>query len=240
MTIATLAQWYYLIFLLPLGVSLFLLVLTSLRGGAKHGGHSHGGHSHMGHHGGGHAAHGHHTHQTLAGGPKHVTAKAGVSGAKIASQTDFAGMMLAIIGIGRVPVPLFLQMFALFWGALGTVANQMLLAPIEDPSLFQVLPSILIGLVGGLVGARFAAEMMVRLTPQMETSVVSQEGLYGLRGRVAFPVTDTGGRVLIYDENQTIHDERCRVAPGKQTIEKGRTVLVIDRDPDGLLLVEEI
>jgi hypothetical protein len=241
MTAALLLQWHYLIFLLPLGVAVLLLVLSTLRLGAHrvggHGGH----HTHASGH---HHSHGSVRHaggqaKTAHGWAQHgrgVTGKNGDRGEGVSA----LGLLLTLIGVGRAPLPIVLQMFCLCWGVAGILANQILLPNVTNPTFAQALPSLGAAFWLGLIGARIGAEIFGQVMPREESSVVSRDSLFGMTGRVVFPVTETGGRVHVYDENNTLHDEPCRVSPGQAAIAKGRSVLVADRDEKGVLVVEEL
>lgn len=248
----TLLQWHYLIFLLPLGTALLLLLLSSLRLGhhSGHGGHGHIGvhghavvHSHAAPHtahaGGAHtgSAHGHaHPHGAAAqsGGNAHQTA----NGTKENIITP-AGLLLGLLGFGRAPAPMVLEAFCIAWGLCGFWANEFFLRT-PTPSLLQVLPSLGIALVGGTAGSRLAAELLSRVLPQEESCAVSQQELFGLTGAIAFPVSEEAGRIHIYDSFGTLHDEMCRVPAGHPPIEKGHRAIVVDMDTQGRLIVEEI
>jgi hypothetical protein len=78
-----------------------------------------------------------------------------------------------------------------------------------------------------------------RLLPRAETKVISRKALFGLTGRVLFTVTENGGRIRVYDEHNTMHDEACRVPAGQPAIPKGRHARIVDVDAEGHLLVEE-
>lgn len=223
MKLTTLLQWHYLIFLLPFGVAALLLALSSVRGGGGRGGpgrHHHGARQQP--------------HRSHSGAPRAVRGRAGGSGNAVAT------LVGALTGVGRAPLPLVLSAFFLAWGFAGYAANQSLLHDVSDPSPGRVLPSVLIALAAGLIGGRIAAEIVARLIPSEESAVVSRDALYGLTGRVTFPVTPTGGRIRVYDEHGTLHDESCRVAETDAPLAKGSAVLVIDRDARGCLIVEEL
>jgi len=133
-----------------------------------------------------------------------------------------------------------IQAFFLVWGLAGSFAIQLMLRNVTQPTLAQMVPIMGVAAGCGIVGARAASELISRLMPQDESSVVSREGLYGLKGKVAFPVTESGGRIMVYDDYGSLHDESCRVTPGHPPIEKGRRAMVMDRDASGYLLVEEV
>src|SRR6266568_2752942 len=55
------------------------------------------------------------------------------------------------------------------------------------------------------------------------------------------PVSETGGRVHVFDQFRTLHAEPARVTPGQAPIEKGTEVIVASMDPDhGYLIVEPL
>jgi hypothetical protein len=253
-----LLQWHYMIFLLPFGVSTLMLLLSSVRLGHHHGGqghvgtHGHGLHGHgaahtahapSGAHGGHAQGHGHHH----AAGAAH---RHGSAGHKGGSDRDTAkttrnnaafpvGVLMGALGVGRAPWPILAQSFGIAWGFCGYWANQ-LFVHTPMPTLGQVAPSLGVALAGGLLGTRMSAEIFSHLLPQEETFVVSRNSLFGLTGRIAFAASDSAGRIHIYDEHGTLHDEMCRVASGHPPIEKGRNALVVDMDLQGHLIVEEV
>ncbi|HEX5322144.1 MAG TPA: hypothetical protein VFW40_00055 [Capsulimonadaceae bacterium] len=254
MTTATLLTWHYLVFWLPMMASAFLMLLSSMRlghhHGVRHGAHghtaghphiaAHGGHSHGGGvHRGGIPSHQHSTavahHSADAGSAKEAQ---GAQNALVHTGHTPANVVLGLIGAQRAPLPIVLQSFFLIWGFCGFWANRVLIHT-PDPSVLQVLPSLGIALVAGAFGARATAELVARVLPPDETAVLSREGLFGLTGKVTFPVTQTSGRIFVYDEYGTLHDESCRVAAGHPPIEKGNSAIVIDVDEKGYLIVKE-
>ena len=254
---AVLLNWHYLIFLVPCSLAALMLLLSSLHSGHRHGldaGHGHvgiGGHAAV-HAGAGHhiaaASHGSTTHGHVHPGAhdsaRHHEAadRSGESDRRTTGDHGATPMhtLLGILGIGRAPLPIIVEAFFLVWGLSGCLLNQILLKGVASPSLLQALPVMGIAAACGLVGARVVAEMLGRLMPQEESLVVSRQELYGLKGKVAFPVSETTGRIMVYDDHGSLHDESCRVAPGHPPIERGHKAMVLDRDARGNLVVEEI
>ena len=112
------ARWYYMIYLLPGGLALFLLLASSLGHGMHHGHHGH-----QGHHGTG-------TGQLQAGplrtGPLRTgSVRAGPvrHGAPTASAHK-APFLPAFFGLGRVPVLLVWGSALLGWGITGFWGTQ--------------------------------------------------------------------------------------------------------------------
>jgi hypothetical protein len=252
-----LLQWQYLIYLLPLAISALLLLLSSLRlghrGGQGHGirlhapagghGHSgmqgHGGLGRFGHHGQGGAAHGPRLHHAPAVRARVGKVEVQRHGENKENLTVSTNLMLQITGADRAPLAMIIEAFCLVWGVVGYWANQYTVQA-ANPTFRQMLPSLGIALGGGIIGARIAAEIIARVMPQDESQDVSRDGLFGLTGRIAFPVSDSAGRIHVHDEHGTLHDETCRVAPGHGCIPKGHKALVIDMDAQGRLIVEEV
>jgi hypothetical protein len=218
MDATVLLQWHYLIFVLPFAVAALMLLLSATHLGHHAGSHSHGpanAHSHSGssnHHNG-----------------KHDSAR----------DHGAVSTLAKLLGAGRAPLIMVLEAFCLGWGFTGFWANELLLHT-PNPPFLAVLPSLAAAAFGGLVTARVGGVVVTRLLPADETFVVSRNALFGTVGTVTFPVTQTAGRLHVYDEFGSLHDESCRVAAGYPTIERGRQALVIDMDPTGNLIVEEV
>ena len=221
-----LAQWYYLIYLVPGGVALFLLLATALGGGMRHG-HGGSGHGHhgIGHHAVGHhgAAHGHHApaHPSPAQGHKQAAPRAG-------SSARSPGL-LAFFGLGRVPAPLVWGSTLLGWGLFGFWGTQFWQS-LPHFSVSFVPPAFLTALAGAFVTEKVTVETAARLLPRDETYATSGVDLCGQTGTVAFPIDASRGRANVYDAHGSLHDMAARTAPGQATIMRGRRVLVVDYD----------
>ncbi len=160
-------------------------------------------------------------------------------GANKENITISTNLLLHITGADRAPAMMLIEAFCVAWGVCGYWANE-LTVHATSPTLRQMLPSLVIALACGIIGARIAAEVIARVMPQDESQDVSRDGLFGMTGKVVFPVSATSGRIHIYDEHGTLHDEMCRLASEHEAIVKGRTAMVVDVDTQGRLLVEEV
>jgi len=204
--LADLGQWFYLLYLLPGGTALALLLLSAVGGGM-----------HRGHHGGiRHGAVNNHS-VVRHGGAKHQ-----------ASVSKAPGLG-AWFGLGRVPGPLVWGSALLGWGVFGFWGTQFWQGVLHLPGLF-VLPALGTALVGAIVTEKGTVEVVARLLPGDESFAVSAVDLCGLTGTVVFPVDALRGRVHVYDVHGSLHDVSARTAPGRESIARGQSVLVADYD----------
>jgi hypothetical protein len=192
------------------------------------------------HHPGGQVAR--HPHPSAPNG-KHAPAGAGEGNGKgddrphVSVTTNF---IWHLTGADRAPLMMIVEAFLMIWGICGLWANRLVLQGAQEPSPSKILAVLGIALVGGALGARIAATLIARILPRDETLVVSRDSLFGLVGTVAFPVSAEAGRIHVYDEYGTLHDETCRITPGHTAILKGRQAIVLDMDLKGRLIVEEV
>jgi hypothetical protein len=240
-------HWYYLIYLLPAATAVLVLLMTGLGGAhgqhshGAHGGlylHAHGGHGHTHAHALGHghaptAAHGH-AHQA-AGGHSHASHDAQHGGR---NEPSAARQLLGFFGVGRAPITIVVGSLMLGWGFCGVVALELLRPILGSPALF-VGPSALAAGAGGLLCAKVFGELAARVMPQDESYAITREGMLGLTGKVVYTVTETGGRVHIFDQFRTLHVLSARVAAGAEPVEKGTEVIVAAMDAEGRFVVVE-
>ena len=252
-------HWYYLIYLLPAAAAVLVLLLSGL--GGHHGGHSHAASTHSV--GGLHLhAHSGGVHGTSAAGHAHApagahpTAHSSPAGAAHAAahthgshhghpkESRISGVgpqLLGFFGVGRAPVTIVIGSLLIGWGLFGLAATDLLEHGLHLPPVLFVAPSLAAAAVGGLVSAKLLGELAAKLMPKDESYAISREGLLGLTGKVVYPISETGGRVHVFDQFRTLHAEPARVTPGQAPIEKGTAVIVASMDPDhGYLIVEPL
>lgn len=245
-------HWYYLIYWLPGAFAVLVLLMSGL--GGHQGGHGHAAHGGLhlhGHHGGVHTAHAGEVHAGHAGGAHGGHAHAGAHPAAHGHGShaghhgshpspSIGRQLLGFFGLGRAPITIVASSLLLGWGLCGLGATELLRPILHYPALF-VLPSLAVASAGGLVSAKLFGELAARLMPQDESYAISREGFLGLTGKVVYPVSETAGRVHIFDRFRTLHVASARVLPGQPPLAKGTEVIVASLDPDrGTLIVEPL
>jgi hypothetical protein len=239
-------EWYTLIFTVPFLVSLVLMLFSAGLGTGRVG-HGHHGGLHVGHghgpHAGLHAGHGHAHHTAGHGAP--VSAHGHPHGAahSHAHGTHEAGpsvgrQVLGWFGVGRAPLTLLFWSFWLGWGFAGFWAEQFLSRSGASPAFF-LLPAVAAGLAGGVLLAKGTAEVAVRVMPREESTAIAREGLLGHTGEIVFPATESAGRIHVYDQYGTLHDESCCVVPGQPALPKGARAMVVSIDAETRRLIVE-
>jgi membrane protein implicated in regulation of membrane protease activity len=213
-------QWYYLIYLLPAGIALVLLVLSTLGGDSSEG-------------------------DAEAADADLDAADLGEPGEAEADSADAdegsgspGRWLMGFLGFGRVPMMMVLGSLALTWGLWGVAANGLLRPLLPSPAAFMG-PSLALAAAGSLISTRGIVLLFGRLLPQDETSVISREALVGLTGKVIYPVTETGGRIHVRDQFRTLHTASARVQPGAPHISRGTTVIVASMGPEDRYVIVE-
>lgn len=205
------AHWYYLVYLLPGGVALLLLLLSVLSGGTHHA-----------HHVTTHITPHITPHVTPHGGGGHGRHAPGHHGTP-----GRAGFLGAFFGIGRVPLPLVWGSWLLGWGLFGFWGTQFWE---QHGHAAFLLPAFLTALAGAALTGKATVAAASRLMPREMSSATGTVGLCGLTGTVAFATDDARGRIHVYDAFGTLHDVSARAAPGSGRIARGRRALVTDYD----------
>lgn len=200
--------WPYLIFLVPGGLAVVLLLLSAL--GADNS-----------------------DSQTAA--DTDVDADADVdSDTDVVGHTDHPGGpatgALHFLGADKAPLTLVTGAFLLGWGFAGFWANQLLL-PVFHSLMPTVAAAIVIAAILGVCTARGTAAISERIVPKNVTAAISQASLVGQEASVVYPISTSAGRAFYYDKNAVLHDVSCRVRPDEEPIAKGRKVILSGYDP---------
>jgi hypothetical protein len=240
-------HWYYLIYGLPAAIAVLFFLMTGL--GGHLGGHAHAGHGGLhlhAHPGGAHgaAAAGHAHAPTGAHPATHPTTHAASGHHGHPEERPMPGVgqqLLGFFGVGRAPVTIVLGSLLIGWGLFGMAVTDWLQHGLRLPPALFIAPSLAAASVGAVLSAKLFGEITAKLMPQDESYAIPREGLLGLTGKVVYPVSETGGRVHVFDQFRTLHVASARVSAGQPSLAKGTEVIVASLDPEhGYLLVEPL
>lgn len=222
MTLQDYFQWWNVVYLLPLAISLVWIIATAMGGIHMGTAHTGGGHdaSHGLGHGFGHchgSGHGHsaHAHNDGHGHDGHGS--------------GFSQKVMSILGIDQVPITLLLGIYMFCWGACGMAMNQFF-SGISKYPLGYIWPSMGITFLVSFAITRSMAAIVARMLPTEETFGVSRHELVGLTGKAVFTVSAKGGTVDIRDKYGTVHREQAKTGDEDGSVLSGTEVLVLDYD----------
>lgn len=122
------------------------------------------------------------------------------------------------------------------WGLCGFTVLTALKPTLHFPAAF-VPPALGVAVVGALVFAKVFGEMAAHLIPRDESFAVTLDDLVGLPATVVYPVSESEGRVHVFDAFRTLHVEPARLAPGAAPLAKGADAKVVGISSDGAYLI---
>lgn len=248
MSVQDLLQWWNIIYAAPLLVSIVWIVVTALSG-AGGGSHSHAaGHAdhglahgiehgiHQVGHAVGHSVHHGHAGHDVAHGHTHT---ADHHHQHAHNDESFMSRVLAILGIGQVPITLIIGIFLLCWGAFGLVANRIFEGIMHYPAVY-VWPSMGATFVAASFFTRISAAIIVRVMPSTETFGVSRVELIGNIGHAVYKISNDSGTVNVRDMYGTVHRVQAKTEPNAEPIQTGAEVILVDFDEEDKRFVARI
>lgn len=143
--------------------------------------------------------------------------------------SDFGHIMSHVFGIGQVPISLLLGIYMFCWGACGMAMNQLFSGMLKSP-VFYVWPSMGATFIISFVITRSMAAIVAKMMPSEETFGVTRQDLIGLTGKAVYAITEKAGTVDISDKYGTVHRTQAKTGVGGGAIPSGTKVLVLDYD----------
>lgn len=136
---------------------------------------------------------------------------------------------LVLLGVGKAPLMLLLQLLVLFWGAFGLMLHQAVQA--TGPGTLLWSAPLTLGL--SLVCTRLFASAFGKIFRPVETASIKRHQLVGRVGKVVYAVTGDEGTVNVRDQHGTLHRVRARTEHGR--LESGQEIIVLGYDPNSKL-----
>ena len=133
---------------------------------------------------------------------------------------------LAVLGLGRVPLMIWLAAMLFSFG-LGGYLLQGVAAAVAAP--LPALITVPVTLIGALSFSRVFSRTFARLIPSLETTATSTQFLGGLRGVVSQGTARAGSaaEVRLHDRHGNIHHLRCEPFHPTDIIPEGTDVLTL-------------
>lgn len=148
-------------------------------------------------------------------------------------QAGTAFSLLSWLGVGRVPMSLWLSGSMLGWGTFGLGALAVLrqhstTAPSADTSI-----ALAVALVGALLTTRLLSVIVTRIVPIHETYARRRHELLGSVGEAILPIDGSFGMVGVRGEHGELFEVGCRTdASVAAPIRKGSRVKLVAYNRD--------
>jgi membrane protein implicated in regulation of membrane protease activity len=137
--------------------------------------------------------------------------------------------LLALIGVGRVPLSLVLMILLILWGSIGFALNQLLAQWIGATAMVGVI-SMPATMAVSLVLTGLIARVVAKVLPTNETYARKRSDLVGTSGEAILPIDAGFGLVTVRDAHGDLFQVPCRVAEGEAAIAKGTRVVLFEYD----------
>ena len=143
--------------------------------------------------------------------------------------SDFGHIMSQIFGIGQVPISLLLGIYMFCWGACGMAMNQLFSGMFVYPAIY-IWPSLGATFVISFIVTRSMAAIVAKMMPKEETFGISRQDMVGMTGKAVYAISENAGTVDIHDKYGTVHREQAKTGTGDEIIPAETRVLILDYD----------
>ncbi len=146
--------------------------------------------------------------------------------------SDLGGGMVSILGIGRVPLLVWLSCFLASFALLG-LSLQQLIAQIFDAP-FAALPAGGVGLLAALPATSVITRLLGKMWPRDETTAVDIGELLGTRGVIAIGTARRGSpaRATVHDRFGQMHNVMVEPHDDDRILREGSEILLVRREAE--------
>ncbi|KLE32619.1 OB-fold-containig protein [Aurantiacibacter gangjinensis] len=147
-----------------------------------------------------------------------------------ATSTGIGGALLTLLGLGKVPLMVWLMVFLLLFTVIG-MSIQALTGDLIGGPLYPWLAALFAG-GASLPATAIATRPLARLMPQDETTAVGLDSLVGRRGKVSTGKALRGSpaRTTVRDRHGHAHHVMLEPHEDASEIHEGDEVLLVRRE----------
>ncbi|OGL98221.1 hypothetical protein A2318_01255 [Candidatus Uhrbacteria bacterium RIFOXYB2_FULL_45_11] len=146
------------------------------------------------------------------------------------SQVSLGKFLFSVLGIGNMPIMLWLMIFNLFFGSIGMLTN-LVFGPNLGFEIVGLLVSVPLAGFGALVFTSGTSHLFGRFVPTDETYAVKRKELVGCAGMLTLPASKETGLAQIYDRRGNLQQISVRTIEGE--LPKETKIIVIYFDEVG-------
>lgn len=143
---------------------------------------------------------------------------------------DLGGGMVSILGIGRVPLLVWLASFLASFALLGLSLQQLVTNIFGAP--FAALPAAGMGILAAIPANAVLTRLLGRIWPHDESTAVDIGDLLGKRGTIAVGTAKRGSpaRATIHDRFGQLHNVMVEPHEDDRALGQGTEILLVRRE----------
>ncbi|MEP7122616.1 MAG: hypothetical protein ABJE95_16960 [Byssovorax sp.] len=148
-------------------------------------------------------------------------------------QTAGQGLLVGL-GVGKVPLSIIWQTYAVAFGLAGIIGNTIYLSYARSLPPITLVWTVPIGLVFGYFVTRRLGRVLARVASDPRHEATTRKELVGHTGVViSSKISSEFGEVRLMDKTGHVLRIICRTRDGEPTIAEGREVVIVEHEKDG-------
>ena len=142
--------------------------------------------------------------------------------------------LLVGLGVGKVPLSIIWQTYAVAFGLVGIIGNTIYLSYARALPPYTLVWTVPIGLVLGYIVTRRLGRVLARVASDPRHEATTRTELVGHTGVViSSKISSEFGEVRLMDKTGHVLRIICRTRDGEPTIAEGREVVIVEHEKDG-------
>jgi hypothetical protein len=142
--------------------------------------------------------------------------------------------LLVGLGVGKVPLSIIWQTYAVAFGLVGIIGNTIYLSYARALPPFTLAWTVPVALVFGYLVTRRLGRVLARVASDPRHEATTRKQLVGHTGVViSSKVSSEFGEVRLMDKTGHVLRIICRTRDGEPTIAEGREVVIVEHEKDG-------
>lgn len=143
---------------------------------------------------------------------------------------DLGGGLVSVLGVGRVPLLVWLSSFLACFGLLGLSLQELVAGLFGAP--FPALAATAMGFAAAVPANSVLTRLLGAIWPHDETTAVPVDALLGRRGRIAVGAATRGNpaRAVVHDLHGQMHNVMVEPHDDGATLSEGAEVMLVRRE----------
>lgn len=140
---------------------------------------------------------------------------------------------LGLLGVGKLPLLLALSVFGMFFGVIGLLSQHLLSTSLSLAAWMATSISLVVALATAAILSNRFSRLMAKVAPQSEFYQFDPESLIGLSGKAHLPISDHSGEIRFYDQQGAFRQVEVRTPIGAPPINRNEIVYLMEYNKEG-------